>query len=354
MKKKKKEVTIYDIAEELNVSATTVSRALNDHFSIGKKTTQAVKKLAKEMGYRPNIIASGLRKNKTNAIGVIVSWINRPFISSLISGIEDVADKAGYNVIISQSNDSFEKEITKAQTLYASRVEGLIVSLAMDTKRYNHFYPYRQNNIPIVFVDRVSFEMETDKVIINNFDAAFTATEHLIEMGCKRIAHFAGAQHRNIYKERQDGYIHALKKHNLPVDEQLILHSNLSMEEGWKGTRRLLSLSHPPDAIFSANDSAAVSAIQCAKEMGIRIPEELAVAGFNNDRISSIVEPPLTTINHPAIDMGKIAAQQVLKQKKNREMVESETVVLKTELIIRQSSMRNRLAKGPASDSESF
>ena len=345
MKRNKKEVTIYDIAEELNVSATTVSRALNDHFSIGKETTLAVKKLAKEMGYRPNIIASGLRKNKTNAIGVIVSWIHRPFISSLISGIEEVADKAGYNVIISQSNDSFEKEITKAQTLYASRVDGLIVSLAMDTKSYNHFYPFQQNDIPLVFVDRVSFEMETDRVIINNFDAAFTATEHLINIGCKRIAHFAGAQHRNIYKERQDGYVEALKKHNLPIEENLILHSNLSMEEGWKGTEYLLNLSTPPDAIFSANDSAAVSAIQCAKEMGIKIPEELAVVGFNNDRISSIVEPALTTIGHPAIDMGKIAAQQVLKQKENKDVVESETIVLKTELIIRESSAGKAVKK---------
>lgn len=345
MKRNKKEVTIYDIAEELNVSATTVSRALNDHFSIGKDTTLAVKKLAKKMGYRPNIIASGLRKNKTNAIGVIVSWINRPFISSLISGIEEVADKAGYNVIISQSNDSLEKEITKAQTLYASRVDGLIVSLAMDTKSYDHFYPFQQNDIPLVFVDRVSLEMETDRVIINNFDAAFTATEHLISIGCKRIAHFAGAQHRNIYKERQDGYVNALEKYNLPVDEELILHSNLSMEEGWKGTEHLLKLSNPPDGIFSANDSAAVSAIQCAKEMGIRIPQQLAVAGFNNDRISSIVEPRLTTISHPAIDMGKIAAQQVLKQKENKDVVQSETIVLKTGLIIRESSMRTPLKK---------
>ena len=340
MKRNKKEVTIYDIAEELNVSATTVSRALNDHFSIGKETTLAVKKLAKEMGYRPNIIASGLRKNKTNAIGVIVSWIHRPFISSLISGIEEVADKAGYNVIISQSCDSFEKEITKAQTLYASRVDGLIVSLAMDTRNYEHFAPFQQNDIPLVFVDRVSFEMETDRVIINNFDAAFSATEHLISMGCKRIAHFAGAQHRNIYKERQDGYIHALKKHNLPIDQNLILHSKLSMEEGRKGTEYLLQLADPPDAIFSANDSAAVSAIQCAKEKGVKVPEALAVVGFNNDGISSIVEPSLTTISHPAIDMGKIAAQQVLKHKKDKDVVQSETIVLKTGLIVRESSMR--------------
>lgn len=345
MKKNSKEVTIYDIAHELKVSATTVSRALNDHFSIGKETTLAVKKLAKEMGYRPNTIASSLRKNKTNTIGVIVSWIHRPFISSLISGIEDVADKAGYNVIISQSNDSFEKEVTKARTLYASRVDGLIVSLAMETGNYDHFHPFQQKDIPLVFVDRVSLEMETDRVIINNFDAAFTATEHLIDMGCRRIAHFAGSQRRNIYKERQNGYISALKKHNLPIEEQLILHHNLSMEEGWKGTEHLLKLPDPPDAIFSANDSAAVSAIQCAKEMGLKIPKDLAVVGFNDDRISSIVEPPLTTVTHPAIDMGKIAARQVLKYKENKDVVQSETIVLKTGLVIRESSMRKPVKK---------
>ncbi len=340
MKKSKKEVTIYDIAEQLNVSATTVSRALNDHFSIGKETTLAVKKLAKKMGYRPNTIASSLRKNKTNTIGVIVPWIHRPFISSLISGIEEVADKAGYNVIIAQSCDSYEKEVTKAQTLYSNRVDGLVVSLAMETKKYEHFYPFQQNDIPLVFVDRVSFEMEADRVIINNFDAAFNATEHLIKMGCRRIAHFAGAQHRNVYRERQEGYINALKKYNLPVDETLIVYSNLGMEEGMKGTEYLLKLSDPPDAIFSANDSAAVAAIQCAKEMGLKIPEDLAVVGFNNDRISSIVEPSLTTITHPAIDMGKIATQQVLKHKENKDVVQSETIVLKTGLTIRASSLR--------------
>lgn len=340
--KNNKEVTIYDIARELNVSPTTVSRALNDHFSIGKETTKAVKKLAQELGYRPNTIASSLRKNKTNTIGVITSWINRPFISSLISGIENVANQAGCNVIISQSTDSYEKEVANAKTLYSSRVDGLIVSLAMETQDYEHFQRFQKQGIPVVFVDRVSYEMEANRVIIDNFAAGFKATEHLISMGCKRIAHFAGSQLRNIYKERQDGYREALKKHKLPVEEELIMYSKLSMEEGTKCTEHLLKLPHPPDAIFSANDSAAVSAIQYAKKAGFRIPEDLAIVGFNNDPTSYIIEPQLTTITHPAFEMGQIAAQQVLRQKDtdNKDIIQSETIVLKTGLQIRASSMR--------------
>lgn len=338
----KKEVTIYDLARELNVSPTTVSRALKDHFSIGKETTKAVKKRAKELGYQPNSIASNLRRNKTNTIGVIISWINRPFISSLISGIEEVANQAGYNVIISQSCDSYEKEVANAKTLLANRVDGLIVSLAMETEKFDHFKFFQKKDIPVVFVDRVANEIETDRVVIDNFAAGFKATEHLISMGCNRIAHFAGSQLRNVYKERQEGYIEALKSNKLPVNEELILYSNLSMEEGTRCAKHLMNLANPPDAIFSANDTAAVSAIQYAKQAGIRIPDDLSVVGFNNDPISSIIDPSLTTIIHPAFDMGRIAAQQALKHKdvKNKDIVESETIVLKTSLLLRKSSLR--------------
>lgn len=340
MKKNNKQITIYDIAQKLEVSPTTVSRALNDHFSISKETTKAVKKLAHDLGYRPNTVASSLRTNKTNTIGVIMPLINRPFIASLISGIEDSANQKGYNVIISQTYDSYEKEVANAQTLYSSRVAGLIVSLAMETKQYDHFYPFLQNDIPMVSIDRISTEIETDRVIIDNYGAGFKATEHLIQMGCRRIAHFGGAQHRNIYQGRQQGYLDALRKYNLPVDEDLIVYSNLSMEEGRKGAEYFLSLEQPPDGIFSANDSAAVSAIQYAKQKGVPIPQELAIVGFNDDPISSIIEPGLTTISHPAFDMGKIAAQQVLKNKESKDIVQSQTIVLKTELILRASSRK--------------
>jgi LacI family transcriptional regulator len=185
--------------------------------------------------------------------------------------------------------------------------------------------------------------METDRVIIDNFAAAYKATEHLIDMGCQRIAHFAGTKHRNIYKGRQEGYLKALKEHNLPIEENLIVYSNLSLEEGWKSTEYLMNLPQPPDGIFSANDSAAVSAIQFAKQKGLKVPKDLAIVGFNNDPISSIIDPGLTTITHPAFEMGKIAAQQVLKHKEHKDIVTSETIILKTELLVRESSLRKKV-----------
>lgn len=341
--KNNKEVTIYDIANELNVSPSTVSRALKGHFSIGKETIKAVKKLADKRGYRPNGIAASLRKSKTNTIGVIISWINRPFISSLISGVEQAANKEGFNVIISQSHDSYESEVANARTLYDSRVGGLVVSLAMETINYDHFRQYLKKDIPVVFVDRVAEELNSDIVVIDNYDAGFTAITHLIEQGCRRIAHIGGAQHRNVYAERERGYREALKQNNIPVDESLILHSDvLSHEEGLKCAEHLLSLPNPPDGIFSANDTAAVSVIQYAKQKGIKIPEDLAIIGFNNDPVSTIIDPPLSTMMHPAVDMGIIAAQQVLKHREHKDIVKSETIVLKTELLVRESSLRKK------------
>ncbi|MEM9830396.1 MAG: LacI family DNA-binding transcriptional regulator [Bacteroidota bacterium] len=341
MKKNNKSITIYDIAEELKVSPTTVSRALNDHQSISEETTRSVKKVARKMGYRPNSVASNLRKSKTNTIGVIVPLINRPFIASLISGIEDTASQSDYNVIISQSYDSYKKEVATAHSLYSSRVDGLIVSLAMETRKYDHFQAFLENKIPLISVDRIAPELETDCVAIDNHAAGFKATEHLIAMGCRRIAHLGGAQHRNIYRGRQQGYLDALKKHGLPIDERLVVHSKLSMEEGKESTKYLLNLPNPPDGIFSANDSAAVSAIQYAKHNGWHVPQDLAIIGFNDDPISSIIEPQLTTISHPAFDMGKIAAQQILRYQDYGHVVQSQTTVLKTEVIVRASTRRN-------------
>ena len=341
--KRTKAVTIYDIAQELHISPTTVSRALNNHHSISTETTEAVKKVALALGYRPNAMASSLRKNETNTIGVIMPLINSPFIASLISGVEDYANQKGYTVILSQTHDSYYREVAIAQTLYCSRVAGLIVSLAMETKKYDHFNPFLQNDIPVISVDRVTNEMETDRVIIDNQAAAFKATEHLITMGCRRIAHMGGAQHRNIYQGRQQGYLEALKQHNIPVDETLIVPSDLSLEEGIKGAEYLLNLPQPPDSIFAANDSAAAGAIQYAKQKGWRVPQDLAIVGFNDDPVASIVEPGLTSISHPGFEMGKIAAQQVLKCRDHQDIVQSQTIVLKTDLVVRASSLKNAI-----------
>ena len=338
--KKKKEVTIYDLAKELKYSPSTISRALNNHKSISQKTTKEIQKIAKQLGYRPNSLAASLRNNKSKTIGILIARINRPFIASIISGVEETARKAGYNVIISQSNDSYENEIANAKALYDSRVSGLIVSLGMETKDTKHFKQFVDQNIPIVFVDRVPAEFNSYRVIIDNYTAGYRATQHLIDQGCKRIAHFAGAQHLNVYNLRKKGYLDALRENNIKVSEELILDlDTMSFEEGSDATRALLNLSQPPDGLFSSNDTAAVSAILTAKTKGVKIPEELAIIGFNDDPMASIVEPALSTVSHPAVKMGEISAQRILDHSTRKlDSDISEITMLDTEIIVRSSS----------------
>ena len=340
--KKKKEVTIYDLAKELNYSPSTISRALNNHKSIGKKTTKEVQRVASKMGYRPNSLAASLRSNKSKTIGIMIARINRPFVSSLISGVEDAARKADHNVIISQSNDKYENEVKNAKALYDSRIGGLIVSLAMETTDTDHFKQFADNNIPIVFVDRVPRDFNSYRVIIDNYAAGYRATKHLIDQGCKKIAHFAGAQHVNVYNLRKKGYLDALQENGLEVDENLIVDlETLSFEEGREATNKILDLKNPPDGIFSSNDTAAVSAILCAKERGVKIPEELAIIGFNDDPVSSIVEPSLSTVSHPAMKMGEISTQRILEHSdENLGSSISEITMLDTKIIVRNSSKR--------------
>ena len=338
----KKEVTIYDLAKELNYSPSTISRALNNHKSISKKTIKLIKEAALEMGYRPNNLAAGLRNNKSNTIGVLISRINRPFMASLISGIEETARKEGYNVLISQSNDKYENEVSNCNALYDSRITGLIVSLSMETVDTAHFQKFVDQGIPIVFVDRVPENFNSYKVVIDNYTAGYSATKHLIDQGCTRIAHFAGAQHRNIYEERKKGYLDALRDSGLPIMEDLIVHfKTLSFEEGHKATKKLLKMEQPPDGIFSANDTAAVSAIMCAKKMGVEVPQQLAVIGFNDDPIASIMQPSLSTVSHPASKMGAISARRILNHSgHNHDADLTEITILGTEIIQRDSSMK--------------
>lgn len=340
---RKKEVTIYDLAKELNFSPSTISRALNNHKSIGKKTTREIQKAAERLGYRPNSLAASLRSNKSKTIGILIARINSPFMSTLISGIEDTARKANYNVLISQSNESYENEVNNAKALYDSRVGGLIVSLAMETQNIDHFKQFTDKNIPVVFVDRVPQDLNSYRVIIDNYAAGFRATKHLIDQGCTRIAHFAGSRYINVYNLRLKGYLDALEQNGLKVEEDLIVHlKTLSLEEGMAATNRLLRSSQPPDGIFSANDIAAVGAILSAKENKVKIPEELAVIGFNDDPVASIVQPPLSTVSHPARKMGELATQRILEHSEaSLKSGISEITMLDTEIIVRDSSRRN-------------
>lgn len=338
-----KDITIYDIAEKLNLATSTISRALKDHPSISDKTIKKVKKTAEEMGYVPNTLAAGLRGNKTNTIGVLIPTVTQPFLSSLISGIEITAQKSGYNVIIMQSHDSYDEEVSMAKSLYSSRVSGVISSLAMETRDTSHFQQFVSNNIPLVFVDRVPKDFNTFRVIIDNHAAGYKATKHLIEQGCSRIAHLtAGSEFGNLYSERKRGYLDALKDHNLPLIEELIVNlKTVTYEEGAKASNKLFDLEHRPDGIFASGDIIAVSAIQTAKKRGIKIPEELAIIGFNNDPISQIIDPNLSTITHPAAKMGKASAEIILKNiKSNKKDEVKEITFLNTEVLVRESSKR--------------
>ncbi|WP_029036527.1 LacI family DNA-binding transcriptional regulator [Salinimicrobium xinjiangense] len=340
--KRKKEVTIYDLAKELNYSPSTISRALNNHKSIGKKTIKEIQKVANELGYRPNSVAASLRSNKSKTIGIMVARINSPFMSTLISGVEDAAKKAGYNVIISQSNELYDNEVTNAKALYDSRIGGLIVSLAMETTSTDHFRQFQEKDIPIVFVDRVPKDFNSYRVIIDNYAAGFRATKHLIDQGCTKIAHFAGSQHVNVYNMRKKGYLDALEESNIKIDPELVINlPTMSLEEGTEAMRKLLKIDNSPDGLFSANDAAAVGAILVAKEEGVKIPEELAVIGFNDDPVASIVEPSLSTVSHPARKMGELSIQRILDHSKTSlGSSVSEITMLDTEVIIRNSSLK--------------
>ena len=341
MKNKNTHVTIYDVASALGVSTSTVSRAMRDHHTIGKATIRKVKKKALEMGYEPNAVASNLRKKRTKTIGVIVSYINRPFISSLIRGIEEVASKNKYNGIITQSLDSYQKEVEDVKTMYNSRVDGLIVSLAMETTKYKHFDPYLNMNYPLVLADRIANDMDTDKVLIDNFAAAYEATSHLIQQGYKRIGHMAGAQQQHVYKKRLEGYLASLKDHGFEQDDRLIYYSRLNHEDGRDGAMSLLKLDKKPDAVFAANDTSAVGFMQYVEEAGLSIPDDIGIVGFNNDLVSSIVKPRLTTVDHPGIEIGRKAAELIIDKLYEKSLnTIPQTVTFRTQLIVRESSTR--------------
>lgn len=338
--KAKVNITIHDLAKELNVSPSTISRALKDHPSIGAKTRLTVKKLAKLRGYRPNTMAVNLRNQQSKTIGVLISWINRPFFSDLISGIEEAAREKGYNVIISQSTDNMAIEKDNAKAMYDMRICGLITSLSIETLEYTHFDQFYRSKTPVVFVDRVPVDFVGQKVVIDNFKAGYDATTHLIDQGCRKLAHLGGSLKQSLYRDRLRGFEQAVRDAGLDLYPELILSGKiLSREEALEMTKKLFQNGIVPDGIFTANDIAAVSAIQIAKAAGKRIPEDVAVIGFNDDPICEIVDPPLSSMYHPAYEMGRICVERILKSISLSNQ-ENDFSILTTELVARRSSLR--------------
>ncbi|WP_297089875.1 LacI family DNA-binding transcriptional regulator [uncultured Draconibacterium sp.] len=335
----KPETTIHDIAKKLKISASTVSRALKDNPLISEATRAKIKKTAAEMGYRPNVMAANLRTKRTNTIGVIVPLINRHFFSSVISGIEDIAYKQGFAVTISQSNDNFEKESTIAHTLFANRVDGLILSIGMQTKTFDHLKPFAERHTPIVFFDRIVEEIPAHKIVVDDFGGAYRATQHLIEQGRTRIAHITGPLTLQIYSKREDGYRQALADAGLEINNDYVLHNSLTREDGLRAIKKMLVQKIRPDAIFCANDTTALSSIIYLKEKGIRVPEDIAIVGFSNEPYSELVTPAITTVKQPGFEMGQKAAELIINQINNKKQAETyQTITMDTELIIRSSS----------------
>ncbi len=338
-----KEITIYDIAKVLSLSPATISRGLKNHPGIRKDTKKKILSAAKSMGYQQNTFASNLRRKHSKTIGVIVPRLNSYFMSTVIAGMEKVANHNGYNLIISQSQESVKKEMAAAITLYDSRVDGLLISLASDTKNANHFNTYLNKQIPLIFFDRVIKVPNCTCVVIDNEKAGYEATKHLLDQGCKRIVHLSGSLDRNVYVERLNGYKKALSEKGIKFDPRFIITNNLSDKESSEAAHTLLKLSPAPDGIFAANDIAAVACIRELKKSGKNVPGDIAVVGFNDDPIAIVVEPNLTTVHYPGEEMGEITATTLFNKLMNLSSGNLNTVVLRHELIIRQSSLRKKI-----------
>jgi len=340
---KKANITIKDIAKELDVSPSTVSRALKDHPDISQDTKKQINELAKNLNYQPNTVALSLRQSKTNTLGIIIPEIAHFFFSAVISGIEDIAHDAGYHVIITQSNESFEREVMNTKALFNSRVDGILMSVSRETENYDHLQSLLDYDIPLVFFDRIIDSLNACKVIVNDEQGAYEATIHLIEQGCYRIAHLAGPQNLGISKNRLNGYKAALADNRYMIDENLIKVCGLgTFEEAESITNEILDYRFPPDAIFANNDVAAYGAMMAIRKRKLKIPEDIAIVGFSNWRFSSLIQPALSSVTQPGFKMGQEATRLLMKQINKAEDEESitETISLKTNLVVRESSKK--------------
>ncbi len=332
--------TLKDIAEKLNLSTSTVSRALQGHPDIHPETRELVLQTARELNYQPNPIAQNLKKRRSNTIGVIVPQVKHVFFAEIMAGITDVAYGAGYNVIISQSNEDYRREVINTQAMAAQRVAGLLVSLSSTTVCCDHLTKLLQQGMPLVCFDRVCDEFPGGKVIVDDFDGAFQAVKHLIDRGCRRIAHLAGPQNLSIGEQRFLGYKKALEKHGLRYDEKLVVFGGLNEEDGDIGFKQLMSrLDEPPDALFAVTDPVAFGAFQNIRQLGLHIPDDMALVGFSDNPIDSLIDPPLTSVRQPAYEIGETAARLLFDQIEHPDSTEkNRTIVLKTTLIVRGSS----------------
>lgn len=331
--------TIKDIARVLNISISTVSRALRDTYDVSQKTKSDVLRVAGELNYKPNYNATALAQGKTHNIGVIVPFITNYYFSTVITGIQEIANERGFNIILFVTNDSPERELAVIRNLYISSLDGLLVCIVPDSVAHDDFVHLIEHGTPIVFFDRVGDSIKTSKVMQDDFNGAFEAVEHLISQGYTKIAHIAGPQSLTFTQRREQGYITALKKYGLPVRQEWIVNSGFSQQHGEKDMEQLLSVDDRPDAVFAANDRKAIGAMLTLKRRGIAIGKEIGVIGFTDDPMSSIFSPSLSTMAEPALEIGKEACSLLLKHIHKKHFI-AEEKILSGRLIIRESSVR--------------
>lgn len=349
-----RDITIYEVAKKAQVSTATVSRAFAKNSPISKKTKRKVLQAATELGYRMNHFARNLRNLQTNTIGVIVHELRSYFIISVLAGIEKVATKAGYDLLITHSTENLEKERANVRNLYDKRVDGVIASLSFETNDLEHFKLFEEKKIPLVFFDRVEDDDTNSVVIIDNYKCGYAATKHLFEQGCKNIALVTSSLKRNVYSERCRGYKDALKNCNMRFVSNQIIISDLKEESAMNAANELMRLNPMPDGVFVTNDFIAAIIMKTLKEHGYKIPEDIAIVGFNNDSISKLVEPALTTINYPGEEVGKIAATQLLDYLNgNDSLALPKKSIVHSGLIVRQSSLRKHSGRSQISINKS-
>ena len=333
-------VTIKDIARQLGISPSTVSRALKDHPDISQETKKAVNDLARKLNYQPDLVALSLKKGQSRIIGVIVPEIVHYFFSTVISGIEDVANESGYRVMICQSNETFEREVENVEALLYSRVDGILVSISKKTVKLDHLKKVMDQHVPMVMFDRIADNLETDKVYVDDEHAAYTAVRHLIVNGYRNIIHYAAPQHLEIGRLRKEGYIRALKQFQIPVRDEFIIKCD-TMEEAQKMTEETMKLTPRPDAFFCVNDMTAAGVMKMLKRLNYKIPDDVAIVGFTNGEISNLPTPAITSVEQHGFDIGREAARLLIDRLiHSGKEIPPRKKIIKTTLVVKGSTVK--------------
>lgn len=340
-----KPATIKDIARELNLSTSTVSRALNDRWDINRETRDKVLEAAKKLNYKPNLMSLGLKRSQTYTIGVIIPEFVNSFFAEVINGINSVLQNQNYQLLICQSNESWEAEQNNIRFLESRYVDGYLVSVSHDAANREYYSGLLEKGTPLVFFNRICEGVAAPRVIVDDHKWAYEATEHLIRQGCRRIAHLKGPDNLSVTTHRLSGYLDAIKSYGLPMDDSLVVPSGIFLKDGEAAAARILQMPERPDGIFAVNDPAAIGAMRILKRNGVRIPEDMAVVGFSESPMATVIEPNLSSVAQPTFEIGASAARLILEWIQSERIPRTGQIILDATLNIRESSLRSGLKR---------